>query len=98
VERGLNALKSLFEGSVKVGRLSREQAEQQFRQARGTLDYAELKDVDMASTWLFSCISVQLSMSMFCSIVAFVAYSPCSVIVGSYFSRALTAYEYKTCL
>jgi len=49
LERGLSALRSLYEGSVKVGRMTQEQAVRQFQQARGTLDYVELKDVDMAS-------------------------------------------------
>jgi len=66
--RGMKTLQALYDGSVHLGHVTREQATQRLKQLEATLDYNRLKDTDLASLWLphvhncviFCCTSLKM--------------------------------------
>jgi 3-hydroxyacyl-CoA dehydrogenase len=59
VERGLANLRTIFDGAVKRGRISREIATERMAGVTGTTDYAALADVDLVIEAVFEDLDVK---------------------------------------
>ncbi|WP_288431031.1 3-hydroxyacyl-CoA dehydrogenase NAD-binding domain-containing protein [uncultured Agrobacterium sp.] len=59
VERGLNNVRSIYDGSVKRGRLSQEAADQRIAGVTGSNDYGKLADIDLVIEAVFEDLAVK---------------------------------------
>ncbi|WHA43341.1 3-hydroxyacyl-CoA dehydrogenase NAD-binding domain-containing protein [Agrobacterium larrymoorei] len=59
VERGLNNVRSIYDGSVKRGRLSQEAADQRIAGVTGSDDYGKLADIDLVIEAVFEDLAVK---------------------------------------
>ena len=59
LDRGLNSIRSNYEGQVKKGRLKQERLDQYINLLNGTTDYAELSDVDLVIEAVFENMAIK---------------------------------------
>jgi 3-hydroxyacyl-CoA dehydrogenase len=59
LERGLNSIRTNYEGQVKKGRLNQERMDQYISLLNGTTDYADLNDVDLIIEAVFENMAIK---------------------------------------